>query len=231
MVCVWCDLAFALQFLIGFWPIANFMPPIAPSLTAAEVAAIYQQNTLPIRFGVLVMMSGTGLMCPFVAVIAMQMRRIEGNHPILTITQISAGSLNAVFFLMPSLIWTAAAFRPERDPELLLLLNDLGWITFLMPFTTFIVQNFAIGFAILGDQRTHPIFPRWLGFFNFWVAVLFIPGGLLTFFKTGPFAWNGLFVWWIPFLVFFTWYLLMFYMLRGVVLRQAEDTGGVAATT
>ena len=132
---------------------------------------------------------------------------------------------------MPSLIWTAAAFRPERDPELLLLLNDLGWITFLMPFTTFIVQNFAIGFAILGDQRTHPIFPRWRGFFNFWVAVLFIPGGLLTFFKTGPSAWNGLFVWWIPFLVFFTWYLLMFYMLRGVVLRQAEDTGGVAATT
>ena len=100
-----------------------------------------------------------------------------------------------------------------------------------MPFTTFIVQNFAIGFAILGDQRTHPIFPRWLGFFNLWVAVLFIPRGLLTFFKTGPFAWNGLFVWWIPFLVFFTWYLLMFYMLRGVVLRQAEDTGGVAATT
>ena len=98
MVCVWCGLAFALLFLIGFWPIANFMPPIAPSLTAAEVAVIYQQNTLPIRFGVLVMMSGTGLMCPFVAVIAMQMKRIEGNHPILTITQISTGSLNAVFF-------------------------------------------------------------------------------------------------------------------------------------
>jgi hypothetical protein len=52
---------------------------------------------------------------------------------------------------------------------------------------------------------------------------LFIPGGLLTFFKIGPFAWNGLFVWWIPFLVFFTWYLLMFYMLRIAIIEQGKE--------
>jgi hypothetical protein len=224
MVCAWCGLAFALLFLVGLWPIANFVPPLAPSLSAEAIAAIYQQNTLPIRFGTLLLLACSGLMCPFVAVIALQMRRIEGDRfPILTMTLISAGTLNVMFFILPAVIWTAAAFRPERDPELTRLLNDLGWIAFLMPFTTFIIQNFALGFTILGDKRPRPVFPRWLGFFNFWVAVLFIPGGLLTFFKIGPFAWNGLFVWWIPFLVFFTWYLLMFYMLRIAIIEQGKE--------
>jgi hypothetical protein len=56
------------------------------------------------------------------------------------------------------------------------------------------------------------------------VAVLFIPGGLLTFFKTGPFAWSGVFVYWVPLVVFFSWYLVMF-----VVLRQAAIKAGRAA--
>jgi len=231
LICTWSGMVFSLMFLVGFWPIANFMPPLAPSLPAAEVAAAYQEHTLPIRFGLLMMMTSAGFICPFVAVIAVQMKRIEGSHPALTITQISTGTLNAVFFVVPSVIWTVTAFRPERDPELLLLMNDFGWITFLMPFTTFIVQNFSIGLSILSDKREQPVFPRWLGFFNFWVAVLFIPGGLLTFFKTGPFAWNGLFVWWIPFIVFFAWYMLMFYMLRAAVIAQADDTAAMAAAT
>ena len=99
--------------------------------------------------------------------------------------------------------------------------NDAGWLMFLMPFTTFIVQNFAIGLAILGDRSAQPVFPRWVAYFNFWVAVLFLPGGLLTFFKSGPFAWNGLFAFWVPFVVFFTWYILMFALLRKGIIAQA----------
>jgi hypothetical protein len=29
------------------------------------------------------------------------------------------------------------------------------------------------------------------------------------FMKTGPFAWNGLLVWWIPFAMFTGWFVLM----------------------
>ena len=104
-------------------------------------------------------------------------------------------------------------------------MNDAGWLMFLMPFTTFIVQNFAIGLAILGDQSAQPVFPRWVAYLNFWVAALFVPGGLLTFFKTGPFAWNGLFAFWVPFVVFLTWYLLMFMMLRKGIIAQAAAPG------
>ena len=113
---------------------------------------------------------------------------------------------------------------------MILLLNDLGWIMLLMTFTTFVVQNFAIGLCILGDKRERPTLPRWVGYFNFWVGVLFIPGGLLTFFKTGPFAWDGLFVWWVPLIVFFIWYVAMFVLLRNAVKQQSGAVEGSAVT-
>lgn len=221
LLCVWCAIPFAVLFTIGLWPLAGFMPPMSPSLSAVEIASIYQENTLPIRTGSLIMMACAGLMCPFLAAIAMQMKRIEGRYDVLTITQISSGTVGVVAFIVATVAWTVAAFRPERSPELIQLLNDIGWIYFLMTFTTFVVQDFAVGFAILGDKNSEPVFPRWVGYFNLWVGVTFIPAGLLTYFKTGPFAWNGLFVWWIPFVVFFSWYVVMFVLMRGNILRQS----------
>ena len=130
----------------------------------------------------------------------------------------------ALVFVFAGVFWTAAAFRPEHDPELTRMLNDPGWITMLMTFSPVIVQNISVGLCILSDRLPEPVFPRWVGFYNLWVAVLFVPGGMLTFFKTGPFAWDGLFVWWVPFLVFFTWYVGMFFVVLGVVKRQAQNT-------
>lgn len=222
LVCVWSAIGFAGMCLVGFYPFANFIPPISPNLGSDEVAALYRANTLSLRFGVLLIMTSAGFMCPVVAAIAMQMKRIEGKTGPLTVAQISAGSLGALIFVIAAVFWTAAAFRPDRAPELITLLNDLGWITLLMTFAPFIIQNFALGLCILSDKRETPILPRWVGYYNFWVGVLFIPGGLLTFFKTGPFAWDGLFVWWVPFLVFFSWYLVMFYSLRVAVKQQAH---------
>lgn len=221
LIGAWCGPAFVVLFTIGYWLIAHYLPPHAPTATAEDVAALYRQHTTQIRLGMLLMMSCSGLMAGFVAVIAVQLRRIEGQTPVLTYTQLASGTVGILFFILPALLWTAAAFRPERDPELLLLLNDLGWIFFLMPFTSFVVQNLAIGLAILGNDGAAQPFPRWAGYFNCWVAVLFVPGGLLTFFKSGPFAWNGLFVFWVPLVVFLLWYGIMFVLLRSAIQRQA----------
>ena len=222
LLCAWSGFVFTVVFTIGLWLVANFVPPPSPNASAADIAAIYQQNTWQIRLGLFIMMGCSGLISPFVAAISLQMKRMEGSPPILTYTQLSSGSVGVVFLILPCLILTAAAFRPERDAALILLLNDLGWIVFLMPFASFIVQNFAIGFAILGDKNVAPVFPRWVGFFTLWVAILFVPGGLLTFFKKGPFAWDGLFAFWVPLLVFLGWYLVMFVFLRKGILDQAR---------
>jgi hypothetical protein len=63
----------------------------------------------------------------------------------------------------------------------------------------------VIGTAIFGDTREQPIFPRWAGYLNYWVAVLFLPGSVTVFFRDGPFAWDGIFTWYLPLTVFAIW--------------------------
>jgi len=222
LLCAWSGVVFTLLFMVGFWLVSHFVPPPSPSATATQIAEMYQGRTWQIRLGLFLMMASCGFACAFQALISTHMKRIEGGAPALTYTQLAAGAAGVPFLIVPTLFWTVAAFRPDRDPNLILLLNDLGWIMLLMPFTTFVIQNFALSFAILSDRGAPPVFPRWLGFFTLWVGVLFIPGGLLTFFKRGPFAWDGVFVFWIPLLIFFTWYLVMFTFLRRMALAQAR---------
>jgi hypothetical protein len=223
LVCVWSGAVFVALFMVGFWPLANYLPPILPSASAAEIAAMYQEHTLQIRLGLVLMMLAFALILPFAAVISIQISRMEGLPSVLSYTQLAAGSSNAVLAIIPCLLWTTAAYRPERSAESIQIFNDMAWITFLWPVGTFVVQVVALGLATLGDKNERPICPRWFGFFNLWCAVLFMPGAMLTFFKTGPFAWSGLLVFWLGVVAFFGWYTVTFAVLRASIIRQGQD--------
>jgi hypothetical protein len=225
MLCAWTGPILLLTFVIALWLFAGYVPPMSPSLTAEEVAAIYRENTTMIRIGMLCVIASCGLVASWVAVITVQMKRIEGARPVLAYTQLAAGAVGIFLFLLPAMCWTLAAFRPDRDPQLTMLINDLGWFILVMPFGPPIVQNFAIGLAVLTDKSPRPVFPRWVGYFNIWSGVLFIPGGMVTFFKTGPFAWSGLLAFWVPLFVFGAWFLAMFVALRGAI---RQDTAQVS---
>jgi len=62
-----------------------------------------------------------------------------------------------------------------------------------------------------------------LGYFNIWVALLFAPGGLITFFKTGPFAWSGLLAFYVAGTVFAAWFFVMVTMLVKAIDQQAQE--------
>lgn len=222
IICAWCGILCPIIMFLGLWPVAGFMPPHLPTASAADIAAIYQQNTNSIRFGCILIIISGALYGPYTAAIAGQMRRMEHREtPVLTYSQLSAGIATILLFLIPALIWSVAAFRPDRPAEIIRTLNDLGWFFFLMPFVLGFLQNFVIGFAVLGDRNTPRIFPRWVGFFNFWIALLFIPGCLLTFFKAGPFAWNGILAFWVPAIIFGPWFLVMSTYVIKAVKQQA----------
>ena len=78
LICAWSAIGFAAICLAGFL-FANFIPPISPNLGAEEVATIYRENALSMRFGILLIMSSAGFICSFAAALAMQMKRIEGD--------------------------------------------------------------------------------------------------------------------------------------------------------
>ena len=113
------------------------------------------------------------LVFPLIALIGVHMVRMEGRTPILTFLQLITGAATGVLLVMPMLLMTIIPFRPDRSPELTVTLNDISWLLFITPIGPFIIQNIAIGTAILSDRNR--TLPRWVGYLNFWVAFLFVP--------------------------------------------------------
>jgi hypothetical protein len=156
------------------------------------------------------------------------MKRVEGPSPVLAQTQMLAGAMVVILIVIPCMLWTAAAYRPDRNPELILLLSDVGWFFFILALSLPVVQMLAIALCILGAED-EKIFPRWLGFANIWCAVLLLPGAVCTYVKHGVFAWNGLIGWWITILTFFAFWTVNTVMLFRAI-RQEEAEVRVLAT-
>jgi hypothetical protein len=107
-------------------------------------------------------------------------------------------------------------------------LDDVGWLLFVGAPSTAIVETIVIGVAILQDHRPQPVFPRWGAYASFICAAMYIPGGLIVFFKHGALAWNGAVAWWVGLTAFGVWLVLMTVLeLRAISAQQREpDAGG-----
>ena len=189
-ICAYSGIVCVLLFFGGFVA-AGFLPPLSPSMSAAQIAAHYQAHTAGIRLGAGLIFLSSGFYVWFTAVISGQMRRIPGVHPTVINATLAGGAFGCLTFLVPALLFVVTAFRPDRSPDATLLLNDMSWIILVMPWIPFMAQYFAFAFAILSDPRPQPLFPRWLAYFNIWAELMFTPAIILPFFKSGPFAWNG----------------------------------------
>ena len=82
----------------------------------------------------------------------------------------------------------------------------------------------AFAFAILSDTGSPPVFPRWLAYVNIWAPITFTPGAILQFFKDGPLAWNGIFVFWIPASVFVIQFIVNVIWLLKAISSEARQT-------
>ena len=70
LIGVWAGWATIVLFGLSFWPFAGFLPPLAPTLSAAEVSAYYRAHTTGIRLGMVLMMFAGSLNCVFVGALA-----------------------------------------------------------------------------------------------------------------------------------------------------------------
>jgi hypothetical protein len=214
----------------GAFIAAGFVPPLAPSSSVSEIAGYYQEHANGIRLGAGIMLLSGMFYAAYTAVLSGQMQRIRGVHPTVVFTQLAAGAFACLTFLVPALFFAVTAFRPDRSPELTLLLNDMSWICLVMPWPPFMAQNFAFAFAIFSDKGPRPIFPRWLAYLNIWAPIVFTPGIVLQFFKSGPFAWNGIFVFWIPATVFVIQFVFnVVWLLRAIKAEQVQAVSDPAA--
>src|SRR5215210_1255773 len=189
--CAWSGPVFCVVFFAGVI-MAGLLPPPSPSETTAEVAQRWSENTDLKRVGLLIMMISTGFQIPFAALLAVRMKRMEGRWSPLSYVVIAASATAVVAILVAVFVFAACSFRPERDPEIIQMMWDFGWLGFVMNWPPAVLQCVALAAAILGDKNRRPVLPRWVAYYNLWTAFLFLPGGFCIFFKSGAFAWNGL---------------------------------------
>jgi hypothetical protein len=225
--CVWCGVGFVVLFLAGFWVIGNFVPPPSPSWDAERLAGFYLANSTRIRIGMIISAFAAILIVPWAAAINVQLKRIEGPQAVWGPSQLIGAGMSTLVFEYILFFWVAATFRADRPAEIVQTMNDMGWIPFVGIPGTAMLQAIAIGVAILSDgrpdHRAAPILPRWAGYANLWCALLFVPGAVNVFFKSGPLAWNGIISWYMVLVVFCVWFVVNTVVVLKALNRQAAD--------
>src|ERR1700746_3917774 len=222
-LCAWSGTLCLALMVIGFVVMAGFIPARSPSQSAEQTAQFLLENRDMIKWGLIVSMFAAPLLMPLSASISIHMRRIEGRYPALAMTELGLGAILVLEFLYLIFFWQAATFRTDRAPALIQLLDDMGWIPFVGLTSTIVLQVTVFGVAILLDGRERPVFPRWLGSYNLWVALMFLPGTFNVFYQSGPLSRIGLIAWYIPLMVFATWLLITSFYLSRAVDTMADD--------
>ena len=208
----------------------GFVQPMSPALSAEEVAAFYRdpQNLPRIRYSMIVFNWFAVGLIPILALIVLQIRRMAHRTPIFSYAMIACAAGGPTIFLMADLFWLLAAFRPERDPELTLLFNDLAWVTFSSQVGFLIAQSVILALAIYLDRQPRPVFGRWVAHFNLVVAAALVPAAFVGLATAGPIAWDGLLSFWVRNSAIALWIAVMGVVLGRAIYRQRAEAAVAA---
>lgn len=232
LICAWCGPAFVALFIFFWMHVAGNFPGPSPALDSSQLTARYLGDLDGMRLGFVASLVVITLYMPWTALLSAQMARIEGRYPVLAFLQLIGGGLTVMVVSFSAFFWVTALFRPERDPALFQLLNDLGWLCIETQYACTTLQMIAAALAGLADKSKVPLFPRWMCFLSIWCGLSFLPASLTGYLKTGPFAWDGMLSFYIPYACWLVWFAAAsVFMIREVRRRMhAVDSAAPAGS-
>ncbi|WP_286274295.1 hypothetical protein [Mycobacterium antarcticum] len=211
---------------MGWWVIGGFFPLHKPSASAEDIQAFFSHDVVTIRLGMVIVMWSAAVFIPFTSTIADFVARFEGRNGPLTRTMTMAGYANAMLTFYPPLWWIVSTWRvDERSADTTRLLNDIGWLQFIGGIPMMMPMFAVLAVVAFNDKSGKPNFPRWFGYQSIMTFMLFLPDQLLFFFKTGPFAWNGVLGFWVPLAVFCGWFISIFVLMRRALVAEGRISG------
>ena len=220
-ICWWVLPVFYNLFGLIFVPLARVMPPPRPDRTPAEIAGFIHAHavTIQIGFGLLMVVIGFGGIAN--GFVAFQMKRMSVSPAFAYayIATLAVGALPGCLFAAFSFL--AAAFRPDRDPQIIALLYDIGLLTFVGSLGCFAAQYLVLAVAIFLDKNK--VFPTWLAYVTIWQIVTELVAAPVFIFKDGPFAWNGSISFYLGTAVFVVYEVSLIVLLFNAVRRQPVD--------
>jgi hypothetical protein len=216
--------------LSAFLLFPGFVRPMSPALSAEEVAAFYRDpvNLPRIRYAMIVFNWFAVGLIPLLALIALQIRRMAHRTPIFSYALLACAAGGPTIFLLANLFWLLAAFRPERDPQLTLLLNDFAWVTFASQVGFLIAQSVILALAIYLDRQARPVFARWVAHFNLAVAAALLPASFAGLALEGALAWDGVLTFHVRNAAIGLWIAVMGAVLARAIHRQRRAEAAAA---
>jgi hypothetical protein len=224
-ILVWTLPVVGMLWVSAFLLFPGFVHPMSPALSAEEVAAFYRDpvNLSRIRTSMILFNWFSVGLVPLLALLVLQIRRMAHRTPIFSYSLIACAAGGPTIFLLADLFWLLAAFRPERDPQLTLLLNDLAWITFATQVGFLIAQSVILSLAIYLDRQARPVFPPWVAHFNLLIAAAMLPAAFAGLALEGPIAWDGVLTFWVRNIAVGVWIAVMGVVLGRAVARQRAE--------
>jgi hypothetical protein len=230
-VLVWWALAFTTIYGVVLWLLLDMVPPPTAKLSATEIADWYSNNHDQVRIGAVIASWTSAFMVPLTAVIVIQMARQEAGHKVWSLLTAMGGAMMSIFLVLPPLFWGVAAFTEGRDAEVTALMHELGMLTLTTTDQYYVFMWIAIVVVSLrATTVTNSPFPRWYGYFTLWTALMFEAGAIAFLPRTGPFAWNGLLVYWSPLTLFGAWIGVTAVLLLKALKKQRYEAEQAVAT-
>jgi hypothetical protein len=228
LISLWTAPVFGVILLIAFLAFPGFFPPMSPDMAADQVAKFYTDNAAMIRFSMITFNLCAIMLLPMFMVIVVQMKRMATQSHVFAYCFLTATVSGATIFALADILYLVAAFRPDRNPELVQLLNDMAWMIFIAPVGMVVAQLLLLGLAIYFDNGPNPVFARWVGHYAIATALVMAPAAGAAIFRTGPLAWDGAVSFWLRNSAFALFIVVMFFVLRAALHRQALDERVVA---
>jgi uncharacterized membrane protein (DUF441 family) len=212
----WIVPAFYTAFGIIFFMLARVMPPPRPDVTTGQMVHFFDvhSTTIKIGFGILVLIVGGAGVANGIVVYHMKRMSVGSVLAYAYMGALAVGALPGC--LLVAFCFLTAVYRPDRDPQLVALLYDLGLLSYVGSLGCFTTAWIALAIAILYDKNQ--IFPKWFAYVTIWQIVTEIMAIPVFVSKAGPFAWNGSIAFWEGTVVFGVWISCLI-----VVLKKSND--------
>lgn len=225
LILFWLLPVLGVTWIAAYLLFPGFNPPISPTSSAEDVAALYRDptnNTLTKISMVLFNWFCVG-MIPFLALIVTQIHKMAHHTPIWSFAFIGCMAGGPTLLFTADLFWLVAAFRPEREPALTQMYNDIAWVTFAAQAGFLVAQCIFLAVAIYLDRQPKPIFKTWVAHFNLLVAAAVLPATFSAVTSSGPIAWNGLASFWLKNGAVATWFAVMTVVMGTTLYAQRRE--------
>lgn len=218
-ICWWSLPIFYNLFGLIFVYLGKVMPPPKPGLTQDEIVAFLTTNAKSMQIAWVLLSLSLGFASLSSGLIVTQMKRMKGVSPALAYAYLAVLAVAALpGCLFCGIMFALAAFRPERAPQLLVLLYDMGMLSFVGSLGCFVVQYLVFALAIFLDQRR--VFPKWLAYMSIWGIVTEFVAVPIWLFRRGPYAWDGLISFYLGTIIFVVWEICLIVCLYKAIKHQ-----------